>query len=102
MDNQFLAAARIGHYVTRWDGDTAMTSQVPSTAIHFSYQGADMMVQRLRDAGFPEAHACTLRGLPATPQDIFDAEHTQDAQPAKGTVSKRQSPAPFTFEARRS
>ncbi|MFZ1971494.1 MAG: hypothetical protein WAU89_01550 [Candidatus Acidiferrales bacterium] len=79
MDNQFLVAARIGRYLTRLIGQSPITTQVPSTALHVGYAAADRMVQRLKDAGFPEAHVCTLRGLPATPQDIFDAEHAQDA-----------------------
>lgn len=79
MDNQFLVAVRIGRYLTRLIDQSPITTGVPSTAQHFDYTAADRMVQRLREAGFPEAHACTLRGLPATPQDIFDAEHAQDA-----------------------
>jgi hypothetical protein len=82
MDNPFLAAVRIGRYLTRVIDQSPITTGVPSTAQHFDYAAADRMVQKLRDAGFPEAHVCTVRGLPATSQDIFDAEHARDAQPA--------------------
>jgi hypothetical protein len=82
MDHQFLVAVRIGRYLTRLIDQSPITTGVPSTALHLDYSAADGMVQRLRDADFAEAHVCTVRGLPATPQDIFDAEH---AQPTQGT-----------------
>ena len=81
----FLVAVRIGRYLTRLIDQSPITTQVPSTAEHFDYAAADRMVQRLRDADFAEAHVCTVRGLPATPQDIFDAESARDAQPTQNT-----------------
>jgi|HubBroStandDraft_6_1064221.scaffolds.fasta_scaffold01344_18 hypothetical protein len=83
MSNDFLVSVRLTRYLTRWAGESPFTTAIPSTGWHMNYAEADRMVQRLRDAGFAEAHACTVRGLPATPQDIFDAEHARDAQPTQ-------------------
>lgn len=87
MDHQFLVAVRIGRYLTRLIDQSPITTGVPSTAQHFDYAAADRMVQRLRDAGFPESHVATIKGLPATPEDVWsadqaEAEHARDAQPA--------------------
>lgn len=83
MDNQFLVAVRIGRYLTRLIGQSPIVTEVPSTAEHLDYAAADQLVQQLRHAGFPEAHVCTIKGLPATPQDIFDADRAQDTQLAQ-------------------
>lgn len=83
MSNDFLVSVRLSRYLTRLAGTTPFTTAVPSTAWHMTYVEADRMVQRLRDTGFAEAHACTLEGLPAVPQDIFESKHARDAQPAR-------------------
>jgi hypothetical protein len=74
MPLDFLTAAKVGRYVTRIIGQSPITTGVPSTALHTTYVDADRMVQRLKDAGFTEAHVCTVKGLPATPADIWDSE----------------------------
>jgi hypothetical protein len=77
MQNLFLAATRVGRYLARWDDQLPITARVPSTAWHMAYPAADGMVQRLRAAGFDQAHVATIRGLPATPQDIFDVDRAE-------------------------
>jgi hypothetical protein len=74
MPLDFLTAAKVGRYLTRLIGRSPVTSQIPSTALHMTYVDADRMVQRLKEAGFTEAHVCTVKGLPATPADILDSE----------------------------
>lgn len=74
MSNQFLAATKIGRYLTRLIDQAPITSGIPSTAKHLNYADADKLVQRLKSAGFPEAHVCTIKGLPATPEDIWESD----------------------------
>jgi hypothetical protein len=85
MSNQFLAAARIGRYLTRLIDQSPITTAVPSTAKHLNYADADKLVQRLKSAGFPDAHVCTIKGLPATPEDIWESESSAAPQESPST-----------------
>lgn len=81
--SDFIVAVRIGRYLTRLIDKVPITTRVPSAARHFDYAPADRMVQSLRDAGFLDAHVCTIKGLPATPQDIFDVDRAEPVPTAQ-------------------